>query len=165
MAVTMVSGLVPRDTIERKLDSNLTAEDNLVAKRGDIAYNTMRMWQGAVGLAKEDCHVSPAYVVCTPIEGVADSEFYLYWLRSSVGRYLLTSYSYGITGDRLRLYFPDFALVPAPLPPIAEQRAIVAVLKTADEEIEVLHRKHAALIQQKKSLMQKLLTGQIRVKV
>jgi len=49
------------------------------------------------------------------------------------------------------------------LPPLPEQRAIAAVLQTADEEIGLLERKLAALRQQKQGLMQRLLTGEVRV--
>src|SRR5690349_585746 len=40
------------------------------AAKGDIAYNMMRMWQGAVGVAPEDGLISPAYVVASPFVGV-----------------------------------------------------------------------------------------------
>ena len=48
------------------------------------------------------------------------------------------------------------------IPPIPEQRAIAAVLATVDTEIHSLEAKAAALERQKKGLMQKLLTGDIR---
>ncbi|MBR4127819.1 MAG: restriction endonuclease subunit S [Alphaproteobacteria bacterium] len=48
---------------------------------------------------------------------------------------------------------------------ISEQRAIADILSKADEEITLLTRKLSALKTQKTGLMQKLLTGQIRVKV
>lgn len=51
------------------------------------------------------------------------------------------------------------------LPPLPEQKAIADILSKADEEIDLLTRKLSALKSQKKGLMQKLLTGQIRVKV
>lgn len=41
-----------------------------VAHKGDIAYNMMRMWQGAVGIAPVDGLVSPAYVIARPLAGV-----------------------------------------------------------------------------------------------
>lgn len=46
-----------------------------------------------------------------------------------------------------------------------EQKAIADVLSTADEEIDLLNKKLEALKEQKKGLMQQLLTGQTRVKV
>ena len=50
-----------------------------------------------------------------------------------------------------------------PTPPLTEQRAIAAVLTTADDEIRELEAKAEALERQKKGLMQKLLTGEVRV--
>lgn len=52
-----------------------------------------------------------------------------------------------------------------PIPPLAEQKAIADILSKADEEIELLNKKLEAFKLEKKALMQKLLTGQIRVKV
>jgi type I restriction enzyme S subunit len=51
-----------------------------------------------------------------------------------------------------------------PYPPIYEQEAIGSILSTVDEEIKVHEQKLAALEKQKRGLMQKLLTGEIRVK-
>lgn len=51
------------------------------------------------------------------------------------------------------------------LPSLPEQKAIADILSKADEEIALLTRKLSALKEQKTGLMQKLLTGQIRVKV
>ena len=48
---------------------------------------------------------------------------------------------------------------------ISEQQAIADVLLTADDEINLLNQKLEALKEQKKGLMQQLLTGQTRVKV
>ena len=48
---------------------------------------------------------------------------------------------------------------------ITEQKAIADVLSTADDEINLLNKKLEALKEQKKGLMQQLLTGQTRVKV
>ncbi len=48
---------------------------------------------------------------------------------------------------------------------ISEQQAIADVLSTADDEINLLNQKLEAIKEQKKGLMQQLLTGQIRVKV
>lgn len=52
-----------------------------------------------------------------------------------------------------------------PIPPLAEQEKIADILSKADEEIELLNKKREAFKLEKKGLMQKLLTGQIRVKV
>ena len=51
------------------------------------------------------------------------------------------------------------------LPSVAEQRAIASVVDECDDEIDLLSRKLAALQRQKKGLMQRLLTGRVRVTV
>ena len=52
-----------------------------------------------------------------------------------------------------------------PLPNQPEQKKIASVLSAADQEIELLQQKLEAFKQQKKGLMQQLLTGKIRVKI
>ncbi len=59
-------------------------------------------------------------------------------------------------------YLKDITI---PFPPTNEQQEIARVLQNYDEEIDLYERKLSVLKQQKKGLMQKLLTGQIRVKV
>jgi len=51
------------------------------------------------------------------------------------------------------------------MPPVDEQRFIAEVLSIADSEIEILETKLSALEKQKRGLMQKLLTGEVRVKL
>ncbi|CAH8192422.1 Type I restriction-modification system, specificity subunit S [Vibrio aestuarianus] len=51
------------------------------------------------------------------------------------------------------------------LPALNEQQKIAAVLSAADKEIELLEAKLAHFMQEKKALMQQLLTGKRRVKV
>ena len=51
------------------------------------------------------------------------------------------------------------------LPPLEEQRRIAAVLTNSDREVELLEQQLADLKQEKKALMQQLLTGKRRVKV
>jgi type I restriction enzyme S subunit len=49
------------------------------AADGDIAYNMMRLWQGAVGVVPTEGLISPAYVVARPLPGTISRYFaYLY---------------------------------------------------------------------------------------
>ncbi len=66
LSVTLNNGLVNRSDIERKMETNLEANEHLLVQEGDIAYNMMRMWQGASGRASEAGIVSPAYIVLRP---------------------------------------------------------------------------------------------------
>ncbi|RLB89323.1 MAG: restriction endonuclease subunit S, partial [Deltaproteobacteria bacterium] len=51
------------------------------------------------------------------------------------------------------------------LPELEEQSRIAAILSICDREIELLKKRQEKLKEQKKGLMQKLLTGEVRVKV
>jgi len=161
-AVTMVDGLVRRDTLERKTNGTLAPEEHLLIRKGDIAYNMMRMWQGASGLATADGIVSPAYVVVAPKDGI-DPLFASYWFKSARMIHLFWAYSYGITGDRLRLYYKDFAKIPVSVPLKPEQRRIGRVLSTTDRAIARLMKLIAAKRTLKRGLAQQLLTGQRRL--
>src|SRR5262245_54935427 len=80
--VTLNDGLVLRESLDRKTDTNLSPEEHLLVHKNDIAYNMMRMWQGASGLADFNGLVSPAYVVLSPKKNI-DPLFASYFLKSS----------------------------------------------------------------------------------
>jgi type I restriction enzyme S subunit len=65
---------------------------------------------------------------------------------------------------RVRIYYKDISIYPIVLPTIFEQRKITEVLQACDSEINLYTKKLEALRRQKKGLMQRLLTGQVRVK-
>lgn len=134
MSVTLNDGLVEREKLDRKQDSALTPEEHLLVRPGDIAYNMMRMWQGALGLAEREGMVSPAYVVLKPKPGI-DPVYAFHLLKSPRVRYLLWAYSYGITDDRLRLYFDDFSKIPVTVPKLATQELVGKTLSSWDSAI------------------------------
>lgn len=69
------------------------------ACQGDIAYNMMRMWQGAVGVSPIDGLVSPAYVVARP-HADTNSQFYASLFRTPVYMNEVNNFSRGIVSDR-----------------------------------------------------------------
>lgn len=156
LSVTLNDGLVDRAELDRKQDTSLSPEEHLAVRPGDIAYNMMRMWQGAFGLADKEGLVSPAYVVLKPKSKV-DPLYASYALRTKRMIYLLWAYSYGLTEDRLRLYYDDFARIPATFPALDEQVSIGRAMKTWDDAIRIA----TSLLQQtqrvKQVLMHKLL--------
>ncbi len=98
-SVTMHDGMVRRDSFDRNFYDIEDPAGNKKACKNDIAYNMMRMWQGAVGVAPEDCLVSPAYVILSPRQGVV-SRFFEYLFKLPAALVLLTSHSRGLTKDR-----------------------------------------------------------------
>jgi type I restriction enzyme S subunit len=156
-------GVYPQSQSEKRDTSN---SDKAKYKRicpGDIGYNTMRMWQGRSALSSLEGIVSPAYTIVTPKKS-QHSQFYAYLFKlpSVVNKFFRNSQ--GLVEDTLNCKFKDFAKVKVEVPEYEEQIAIANVLITAQAEIKTYEQKLNALQQQKKGLMQKLLTGEVRVK-
>ena len=160
-SVTMDRGLVRRDSLDRHMHGDAADETNLRAQSGDIVYNMMRMWQGAAGIAPEECMVSPAYVVLSPKEETS-SEFFNYRIENARMLYQLWAYSHGLTSDRLRLYFADFARIPVSQPTLPEQKKIAAFLGVVDDKLSALKSKRDLLGEYKRGLMQKLFSQELR---
>lgn len=154
-SVTMHDGMVPRSSFDRNFYDIEDPAGNRKAHQGDIAYNMMRMWQGALGTAPEDCLVSPAYVVLKPRSG-ASPDFFAYFFKLPQSLRLLTVTSRGLTKDRLRLYFDDFAKMPLCVPDKPEQQRIADCLTSLDDLIVTEARKLDTLKTHKKGLMQQL---------
>ena len=75
-------------------------------------------------------------------------------------------YSQGLTSDTWNIKYPHFSEVKVKIPTNKEEQSkIVEVLKKSEEEINLLKNELEELKLQKKALMQKLLTGQVRVKI
>ncbi len=131
------------------------------ARKGDIAYNMMRMWQGAVGVVPEDGLISPAYIVAKPLPDT-DARYFEYLFRT--GSYMdeVNKFSRGIVSDRNRLYWEDFKQMPSPVPPPAEQAAIARFLDHADRRIRRYIRAKRKLIEllgeQKQALIHQAVT-------
>lgn len=160
-SVTLDRGMVRRDSLDRHMEADAADGKNLRAQPGDVVYNMMRMWQGAVGVAPEECMVSPAYVVLRPNKET-NPQFFNYWFQTSRMLHKLGAYSHGLTKDRLRLYPDDFAKIPLHLPSRAEQDRIAAFFEDIDAKLAALREKADGLRQFKTGLMQRLFSQELR---
>lgn len=158
LSVTMNDGLVDREDLERKQDTALAADEHLLVRPGDIAYNMMRMWQGAFGLADREGLVSPAYVVLKPKEGIVPA-YAAQLFRTPRMLYLMWAYSHGLTDDRLRLYFPDFASIKVTVPTKEVQRRVAQVLETWDRAIDLKRQLAVNALRQRQALLHRLMDG------
>ena len=131
--------------------------------KGDIGYNTMRMWQGRSALSNIEGIVSPAYTIVIPNEGV-DGYYMSVLFKQPRLMYDFWTHSQGLVEDTLNCKYRDFGRVRISCPSYIEQKAIAQVLTAADREIELAQQKLELLRQQKRGLMQQLLTGKKRVK-
>lgn len=163
LAVTGSGGIVKRAELNRR---DTSSEDKSKYKRvcpDDIAYNTMRMWQGVSGLSPFEGIVSPAYTVLVAREGILPA-FAAHFFKLPATIHLFHRYSQGLVNDTLNLKYPQFRVIHVRIPPVGEQRKIAETLSALDAEIALQHQKLEQLKQQKKGLMQLLLTGKVRVK-
>lgn len=156
LEVSLKTGVRVRDMQNMKRKQVMSQKEKYKrAVKGDIAYNMMRMWQGAVGAAPVDGLVSPAYVVVRPFE-LVNSTYYSYLFRTDVYMREVNKYSRGIVADRNRLYWDEFKQMPALVPPLAEQDQIVAYLRAQDVRI-------ARFIKAKRELIGLLTEQKLRV--
>ena len=132
------------------------------AVSGDLVFNMMRAWQGAIGTVRTTGMVSPAYIVAEPNDK-AYPLFMDYYSRTPQMINQIDRQSYGVTDFRKRLYWDSFAPISCTLPPIEEQQKIAAILTTQDRVIELKEKCLAEKQRQKKYLMQQLLTGKKRL--
>ena len=132
------------------------------AVSGDLVFNMMRAWQGAIGTVRTTGMVSPAYIVAEPNDKV-NPLFMDYYSRTPQMINQIDRQSYGVTDFRKRLYWDSFAPIGCILPPIGEQQKIAAILTTQDRVIELKEKRLAEKQRQKKYLMQQLLTGKKRL--
>jgi type I restriction enzyme S subunit len=163
VAITSNRGVIPRDELDRDDTSSEDKSKYLRIAPGDIGYNTMRMWQGVSGVSEIEGIVSPAYTICTPQDGI-DRYFAGYLFKSRPVIHLFHRHSQGLVKDTLNLKFPNFARIKVTLPPLEEQKKIAGVFRAVDRQLALLDREATALRDQKKGLMQQLLTGKLRVK-
>ena len=163
LAVTQDLGVIPRSMLERRvvMPDGSTKGYKLVVPGNFII--SLRSFQGGLEYSRYRGLVSPAYTVLTPIKKIVD-EFYKQYYKSYDFIGHLAVAVIGIR-DGKQISYEDFSFLKLPYPEIEEQQKIAAVLSAADAEISTLEKKLACLRDEKKALMQQLLTGKRRVKV
>jgi type I restriction enzyme S subunit len=162
LEVSLRTGVRVRDMENLKRKQVMSQKEKYKrAGKGDIAYNMMRMWQGALGPAPVDGLVSPAYVVASPFQE-ANSAYYSYLFRTAAYMREVNKFSRGIVSDRNRLYWDEFKQMPSLLPPRAEQDQIVAYLRVQDTHIarfiKVKRELIKLLIEQKSQIIDQAVT-------
>lgn len=149
--------------------AKIRIEDKTSYKRvrpGDVTYNMMRAWQGAIGVVRVDGLVSPAYVVAAPLATINGAYFeYLYRTHGFIRE--MDRYSKGITDFRKRLYWDEFKQLVSLLPPLDEQIQIAAYAEQVINQTSALTEKIRgqidALNEFRASLIENLVTGKIKV--
>ncbi|WCC46644.1 restriction endonuclease subunit S [Tenacibaculum finnmarkense] len=158
-------GVYPQDNSNKKDTSNSNKSKYKRICKGDIGYNTMRMWQGRSALSNLEGIVSPAYTILNPKEN-CDSVFFSHLFKLDDMIHKFYRNSQGMVSDTWMCKFKDLKIIKFNAPSsLSEQKAISKIIDLSDIEIS---EKKAYLLQlknQKKGLMQQLLTGKKRVKL
>ena len=123
ISVTITNGVVPASSLERKDNSSEDKSNYKQVKTGDIAYNTMRMWQGASGVSPYSGILSPAYTVLIPSSEVSSS-FFAQMFKLVRMLHLFQRYSQGLTSDTWNLKYPLLSEIRVTIPSLAEQERI-----------------------------------------
>ena len=165
LSVTITKGVIRQRALlansSKKDSSNQDKSAYKLVRLGDIAYNKMRAWQGAIGVSDYQGIVSPAYVVERPRKGTS-SRYFHYLLRTPAFAKEAERWSYGITSDMWSLRPEHFKMIYGCLPPLHEQAAIVRYLDHADRRIRrYIHAKQKLvklLEEQKQALIHQIVT-------
>lgn len=171
LSVSAIKGIVKMSDYEDRKDR--TSDDKsgyLIVHEGDIPYNTMLMWAGAVGRSDYHGIVSPAYTVLKAKYKVElNSKYYHYMFRCRFYRDYAKRYSYGIVDSRLRLYYTYFKRMYSIFPPLETQNNIVTYLDRKTQQIQEFIDKKERLIElledRRKTEIQKLITKGINENV
>lgn len=135
-------------------------------KENDLILNITFAWEGAIAIVKKEdesgyvSHRFPTYEFDTSklIPG-----YFRYVITQPWFVYKLGLISPGGAGRNRVMNKKDFLKLKVEIPSVSEQNAIADILTTVDTEIELLVRQLEKYQEQKKGLMQKLLTGKVRV--
>ena len=137
LSVSISKGIYPFSENDRKDNSSNDKSNYKEVKINDLAYNSMRMWQGAVGVSKYNGIVSPAYTVITP-KKEENPNFYYYYFKNKRMLFNFRQHSQGLTSDTWNLKFPLFEkiLIQVPSDKEEEQR-VSSLFKQIDKSIEL----------------------------
>jgi len=147
LSVTIGKGVIRQTDVDIKKDSsNEDKSKYKLIKIGDIAYNKMRMWQGALGYSDYQGISSPAYVILKPKMKI-NPRYFHYMFRTSFYTNYSKRYSYGIVDDQLSLRYTDFKRMYSIVPPLEVQNFIVAYLNKKNNEIDKFIRHKERLVE------------------
>ena len=146
LSVTIGKGVIRQTEVDIKKDSsNEDKSKYKLIKVGDIAYNKMRMWQGALGYSDYQGISSPAYIILKPTRKI-NPRYFHYMFRSPFYTNYSKRFSYGIVDDQLSLRYTDFKRMYSIVPPLDTQNRIVEYLDKKNNEIDRFIRNKERLI-------------------
>ncbi|EAC8355632.1 restriction endonuclease subunit S, partial [Listeria monocytogenes] len=144
ISVTINSGVIKASKLEKKDNSSFDKSNYKVVKKGDIAYNSMRMWQGASGYSSYDGILSPAYTVIYPRKDI-DTIFIAYMFKKIDMIQTFQRNSQGLTSDTWNLKFPSLSTIKIKIPANDEQIKITNLFQKL-EYTSILHQNQIEML-------------------
>ena len=142
LSVSVRGGIYPASESDRTTNPGASIANYKVVHPGDIVYNSMRMWQGAVDSSIYRGIVSPAYVVARPMGGV-DSRFFARLLKRPE---MLSHYqrvSQGNSKDTLALKFEQFSQIDVSMPLFPREQMAIGELFDGLDSLIALHQRES----------------------
>lgn len=155
LSVTINNGIIKFDEIDRKDNSSKDKSNYRKVYKDDIAYNSMRMWQGASGKSEYEGIVSPAYTVTIPSENI-NPDFIAYYFKTHKMIHKFKINSQGLTSDTWNLKFRQLKDIKLNLCSKEEQNKIANLLIMYDKLINKQKHKLEILKTNKKGFLQKM---------
>lgn len=166
LTVSHITGVTPRSEKEVNMFEAETNEGYKLCQAGDLVINTLWAWMGAMGTARVPGMVSPAYNVYTPGPRLT-SDYVDALVRIPVFAQEAIRFSKGVWSSRLRLYPEGLYEIWFPVPPLSEQRAIVAHIATETAKLDALRasaeRTIRLLKERRSALISAAVTGKIQI--
>ncbi len=134
LSVTMNDGVKPRSEIEGKDNSSEDKSNYKIVRKGDMVYNSMRMWQGANGISPCDGIVSPAYTVLMPKQEINNGYFAALFKSANLINEFRKN-SQGMTSDTWNLKYPQIETIKVQIPSVSEQNKVSELFSVLDERI------------------------------
>ncbi|OCX08850.1 restriction endonuclease subunit S [Lactobacillus crispatus] len=156
LSVSISKGIYPFSNSERKNNSSTNKSNYKKVTPGDIAYNSMRMWQGALGVSKYNGIVSPAYTVMATKEK-ENPLFYYYYFKNTRMMFSFRQHSQGLTSDTWNLKFPLLKKIAIQIPINKnEEEKIIKLFESIDIAITSIELKIEKLKAVKQFLLQNM---------
>ena len=152
LSVTMNDGVMLRSDIESKDNSSEDKSNYKVVQKGDMVYNSMRMWQGANGISPYNGIVSPAYTVLMPKQQINNHYFAAFFKTYKLINEFRKN-SQGMTSDTWNLKYPQIKTIKICVPSIQEQDKIADMIGILDKRITLQEQLVKALKKYKRGLL------------
>ena len=157
LSVTMNDGVKPRSEIEGKDNSSEDKSNYKIVRKGDMVYNSMRMWQGANGISPCDGIVSPAYTVLMPTQEINNGYFAAFFKSANMINEFRKN-SQGMTSDTWNLKYPQIETIKIQIPSVSEQDKVSELFGVLDARIVAQAQLVESLKKYKRGVVRTLLS-------